>query len=667
MIDNETLVQNLKRDLDESQGYDSDVLSDKRAKALDYYNGNMALPPKGRSRIVSNDVADTVNALMAQATDIYKGSNVEFPADSEQDETQAQLESDVIKTLMQNNDEYQTFESATFDALLQGNGWIRVDSREEEIESIQKLAQADDMQLLNLEIQLEESGTDYEIRTNEEGEADLIIKVKTRELIFEAVPPENMRFTGQDGTGDIQELTLVAEKKLYKVSDLIELGLTPEQTEEVPDYSAQSEEGDRARAGTYADSTGDTGSAQEAARLKETYLCYYLADMEEDGELQRYKIHLAGDIIVRQERYNYVPYVTGSPMPMPHRVAGLGMYEQMKQVQDTKTGILRAYMDNLAVMNQSRVGYLRGEVDVESLLSGRLNGAVGMDRPDAIFPFPATDIGAQAITGLNYLDQIRTARGGASLDLNNSEMQIASSSATGASAEYNAKEKMASYYCKNLANSLLKQSFLLAHKVLREKIGEPINAKVRGQWVEVNPSDWQPRRRARVVVGLSEREKGKKVQGLSMMIQQIQAWLDQGMEGILTDKERLHRASMDWIRAQEITDHPEEYLIDPTSEQAQQAIQQQAQAQQEQQQAAQQAAMEAEQRAADLQIQLQEMSDKNDVLVKELDTKYKYFDALLNAEMEEAKLTVDTVKELTSAATGESNGSNGKEQNQQNQ
>ena len=293
-------------------------------------------------------------------------------------------------------------------------------------------------------------------------------------LDIKSIAPENIIYSGDDDTDDVQALRLVAERKLMTTADLIDAGLTKYKAEQVPDYQDSDWEGELARKGAYSDYT-DNEAAQEMARLKETFICYWLCDLNDSNELERWKIHIAGDYIISKEPCSHVPYVTGSPLPMPHRIRGQGMYEVMKQVQDAKTGILRQYMDNLAVMNQSRVGYLRGEVDLDDLLSGRINGAVAMDRPDAIVPLPSNDIGMQAINGLNYLDEVRTQRGGAALDLNNSEMQVAQSSALAASQEYKAKEKMASYYCKNLANTLLKNTFLMAHKILREQMTEPVS------------------------------------------------------------------------------------------------------------------------------------------------------------------------------------------------
>ena len=71
---------------------------------------------------------------------------------------------------------------------------------------------------------------------------------------------------------------------------------------------------------------------------------------------------------------------------------------------------------------------------------------------------------------------------------------------------------------------------------------------------------------------------------LAAMMQQQQAWIMAGQEGILTDKGKMYNTASDWIKTSQITDNPEEYLTDPESQEAQQVAA--AMAEQQQQQAA---------------------------------------------------------------------------------
>ena len=645
MLDNDDIVALLKRDLEAAQGYDSDVLSDKRAKAYDYYYGKMQSPSAGRSAYVSTDVADTVTALMSQVGMIYRSSSVMFTANNEQDEQQARLESDVIKAVIEQNDDFEIFEQATFDALLVGNGWIKVGLEIEEETVVQKVtAQTPEEEEFFIQA-FKQTADDAQIsRQVTASGVELVASfaVASNQLCVEAVPPENMLFSGTEQTRDLNDMTLVAERKLYTVSDLVGMGLSEEEAMSIPSYGDLNWQGSIARQGQYADTFGNGDFAQNASQLKETFICYYLLDDSESGEVTRYRIHLAGDIIIEKDQFDYVPYVTGSPLPIPHMVTGRGMYEVMKPIQDSKTSITRNYLDNLSVMNQSRVAYLKGEVDVEDLINGRINGIVGVERPDAIIPLPSNDIGQQAITGLNYMDQARTAKGGASVDLNGAEMQVAKSSAMAAAGEFQLKEQAAAFYSKNLAQTLLKNTFLMVHRVLREDFNELIEAKINGQWTQVNPADWQNRKRAKIAVGLSNSEKAQKINSLNQILMWQTQVMQSGLDGVLVDIQNIFNAAQDWITASGVSDHPDEYLINPMSPQAQQAQQSKAQQQAQQQQ------MMAQQQEQmfEMQAMLEEIKAQNDKELKRMELDWKYYDTDIDAGMKEAQMTIDTVTNI---------------------
>lgn len=659
MISNDEIVANLKYEIQQAQGYDSDFLSDKRAKAYDYYYGKPLNILPGRSTFVSTDVADTVTALMSQSSMIFKSSSVEFQANNEQDEEQAKTESRIVKAVLEQNNDFEVFEQSTFDALLIGNGWIKVGVEIEEKTVTQKLvAQSDDeAQFLIASIKATNPDALVSINPTASG-IELVVQmdIASNELCVEAVPPENIIFSGTEQTRNIDELTFFAERKIYTVSDLIGMGLSRDEAMSVPDYGDNYWEASRARAGIASSEMGVTDPAQEAAQLKETFICYYLLDDSDSGETQRYRIHLAGDFIIEKEEASEIPYVTGSPLPIPHQIIGRGMYEVMKPIQDSKTSITRNYLDNLAVMNQSRVGYLKGEVDVQDLLNGRINGIVGMERPDAIIPLPSNDIGAQAIAGLNYMDAVRTGKGGASMDLNTAQMQVMKSSAVAAVGELDFKEQAAAYYAKNLAQTLLKNTFLLVHRVLRRDFNESIDAKVNGQWIQVNPGDWQDRKRARVVVGLSNSEKSAKINALNSVLMWQQQAMQAGLDGVLVDLNGIYNAAIDWISAANVSDHPEEYLINPMSPEAQQAQQQKAQSAE-----AQQAQMQAmQEEMAQLQILLQQMKGDQEMEKTREELRWKYYDTQMDAGVKEAQLTVNAMDSMANRKLNGSTNNNTK-------
>ena len=652
-LTDDKIVALLRIELEQSEGFDADVMADKRAKALDYYFGVMKSSGKGRSNIVSHDVADCVHSLMAQMPGVFLGSAVEFVGMNEQDEKQAELESDVVRAILEANDEFATFDAAAFDGLVQGNGWIGVEVLEDEKNSTETFKGLSDIQRSQLLSQLEQSDNDYEVlEADPDGELfDLTVKLSkvTRSLEVRAIAPERMIFTQAEDQYGLQNLRLVAERRLLTVSELQDLGLSLDEAKAIPTHTddywpgQRSREGGKQEVANYNDNENEPGGHQDAENYKETYICYYMLDIDDSGRSERYRIHFGGSQMIEMEPAYCVPYVTGSPLPVPHRIPGQGMYEIMHQIQDAKTDVLRSYIDNLEVMNMGRVGYLKGEVDIEDLLDTRINGAVGCDVIGAVWELPANDIGQQAIMGLNYLDQVRTSRGGASLDMQKAEMQVMASSAYGAGAMTQSKEQMAGLYCKNLAQTLLKHTFLLVHKILRTEWNAPLDAKVRGKWTQADPSQWVERKHARVTVGMTSTEKGAKLQGLTTMITQQTNFMSNGQEGIFTDKSKLFNAMSDWIRTSDLTGNPLEYITDPDSPEAQQAAQAAAQAQQQQQASAEKA--QDDNREALLMIET--LKAETDKWQTEMTTRLGYYKANLEAEQQGAEAMADKMVEGT--------------------
>jgi hypothetical protein len=117
-------------------------LSDERAKALDYYLGDMAadMPAAAdRSKAISSDVADTVEGLMPSLMEVFFSGDevVEFVPVGQEDEAAAQQETDYVNhVFMQKNPGFLVMYTFIKDALLSKNGIVKVfwEDKEESIE-----------------------------------------------------------------------------------------------------------------------------------------------------------------------------------------------------------------------------------------------------------------------------------------------------------------------------------------------------------------------------------------------------------------------------------------------------------------------------------------------------------------------------------------------------
>lgn len=611
------------REIELAQGYDADVLAGKREEALDLYNGAMVAAPEGRSGIVSMDVADAVHAVLAQIQPIIKTTMLEFEPNGEDDEAQAQAESDFVRKAMTRAGGYQTIFEAIHDALLIANGWLKITVETDTDETSETFAPDLPDEAIYY---LSQPTAAEQVVTVKASATKTTVKRKTttHRLNFEAIPPENMLFSEGRGVATLQDQRFVGERKLYTKAALKALGVSDEVIATCPDGDAVYWPAVAARQGEF-QFNSDMGEGSE--KLKVVYCCYVRFSMADNNVSELRYVWISGSNILKNESVEWVPYITGSAIPYPHRVQGKGLADLLEEIQTGKTHILRNYMDNLEVMNASRVGAVEGQVNLDDLTNGRINGVVRVRNSQALFPLPSNDIGGQAMGGLGYLDQVRVQRIGASLDMNETQAQLMSSSATAAAGTLGQVEKMSGWFASNLVETLLKPAFLMVHRLLRTELGGPMKAKLRGKWVDDDSSRWEPRDQLEIVMGMTTAEKAHRIQALTGVISQQAAINAQGGGGILVDNKRIYNAMADWLRANDLG-QPEQYILDPDSPQAQQAAQQQAQSQQQQQQQ-----MQA------MQEQLLQMQHAFELQKQENDLGWKTWNARLDAEIEEAKLT----------------------------
>jgi hypothetical protein len=557
--------------------------------ALDYYYGRPRgdeLP--GRSQVQSLDVADMCHAVLAQIVPTFTNDTVcAFEPDAPNDEAQARLETDAVnKVMMESSRGFVELYSSVKDALLLKNGIVKVYLDEEDGRRYVRMSAVDP---LNFVV---------------DGDAECIL---------------------------LQYARLVAERKEYTRSQLLEMGFSRDKVEECQgDDFGLAQESDDARRyqGVKPPNTG-VGWASEKVTVWECY-----AQMGEDGKTSLRRVLLSGNTLLLDEAADYIPYATGTAFIEPHKFWGLSLYDRLKTVQDAKTAIQRQWIDNLANCNNSRT-VVNDSVNLEDYLNGRPGGAVRVKGigpvGESIQPLPVLDAGPAAQAYLAYMDQVRADRGGAALQMASGEQQLAKAQigSMGVDRMFSVQEQLAGMMARTLAETLFRSAFQLVHTVLRLEYGEPMTLRLADQWVQVEPAQWKPRVRINIKAGLSPGERSRKAASLAMIVQHQMSLWQAGADGVLVNLPNVYQAMLDWAYSSDI-DGPEKYFTDPASQASQQAGQAKAQQSQAMQQMAQQLEMQK--------VQLEQQKLELDRYKHETELQFKKWEAALNAEIEEAKL-----------------------------
>jgi len=638
----------VKQQINDAEGYYTDELSANREKALDYYYGRPRGDEEpGASVAISMDVADMLEATIAGMLPAFDTNDViEFEALSEDDVQAVKLESEAVSYfIMEENNGYLTLQEAFRDALLLKNGFVRVhvketiDTTTDKLEGLTEdeyigafaMANPDDETSIELINPIEKDGLiDVTRRTT---------KTK-RQLCVYSVDPTCFLYTSNWHEPTLDNVPFCAERCYYTRSELIEMGFKRSVVENL-DHISLDTHGDNQARNQGEKKPKQFISVDKSTDVIECYWAYYRIDYDNDGIAELRRIFMAGDEILSNDPFEYVPYATGTAFLQPHRIEGLSLYDKLKQVQDQKTTTLRQYLDNFKNGNNPKMGYVTGMVNLDDLTSQRPGGRVAMERPDALTPIPTQDIGPSSLALLGYLDQTRSERGGASLDMQNANAQLVGETAQGIERQYSVKEQLAAMMTKTLAETLISSIWRITHKALRlERAGKMIFPSVSG-FSETNPADWPERNKVNVKSGLSFAERNKKTQALSNVLQQMSIAAQAGQAGVLFTMQGYYDALIDLAKASGL-DNAEQYYQNPQSPDAQKAIK----GQQQQQQQMQQMQMQQQQMIQAMQQQAAAFEKyKHDS-----DLQFKYYKEQLEAALEEAKFIAGAEKDFSLAA-----------------
>src|SRR4030095_13871957 len=93
------------------------------------------------------------------------------------------------------------------------------------------------------------------------------------------------------------------------------------------------------------------------------------------------KVVMAGGELLDNEEVDISPFISITPVPMPHKFFGLSIADLAMESQKTKTAMLRAQLDNLYLEANGRYFAVEGQVNLDDLLTSRPGGVVRMQQP----------------------------------------------------------------------------------------------------------------------------------------------------------------------------------------------------------------------------------------------------------------------------------------------
>jgi len=356
---------------------------------------------------------------------------------------------------------------------------------------------------------------------------------KTGKIKVESVPPEEFLIDRNAKT--IEEADFVSHKVLISRSDLIAMGYDEDEVNNLPASSDDIYNTENiVRQGDIDEYLTDNYAQGQNTKVS-IYESYVKYDYDEDGIAELRKIVSAGDdgsMVLENMPCDNIPFVTVTPIPMPHRFYGRSVSELVEDIQLMKSTVMRQLLDNMYLTNNNRVAVMDGMVNMDDLLTTRPGGVVRTKQPpnQVMQPLQSQPISQQAFPMLSYLDTVREARTGITksaqgLDADTLNSKTATGVNTLMTQTQMRSELIARIFAETGVKDLFRKIFELMVKYQdREKV-----VMLNNQYIPVKPTEWKDRFNISIVVGLGTGSKEQQTVMLNSILErQIQAFQLQG-------------------------------------------------------------------------------------------------------------------------------------------
>jgi hypothetical protein len=641
--DERDLLASLRTQLRQCVGFEGDKLATDRAAAWRYY----FLRPRGdeiagRSAVVSGDLSAMVEAVLSQMDNAFSTDRlVEFDADGAGDVDQAQLESDCVCQFVGKNNGNLQILFAVKSALLLRNGIVKAwcDERKtttyESYEQVQPEAIAE---LAQGKPGIETKILDYD---PEAQTLDLAITTVVKKFRVGSVPMYNFIYPDDWNSPDLTDCPFMVERHVEARSKLVERGFSKAKIDKVQRITSDSAVDASAQMpGGVLQTRIGLDSSQDRV---EWFEAYALMD-DGKGASERRRICFADAVILENVAEDIVPYAAGVVFLNPDRLTGISLYDKLKSVQDINTALERASLDNVNTVNRNRTASFEGVVNADDLADGRTNNNIRVrmgvvpDVRQAITAFTIPDQSSGILQHIQEQKSRRSEMGGAALTLATGEMQLNDRiGSQGVDRAYSVMEELSAHMTRNIAKTLIRSIYLIAHAVMRKHYDYPVTIRQGGRWATTIPKQWPVRENCQVKPGMSPGERARRVQTYREMMNDQVALAGQGMDEVIVSMDTFYTTMMDWARAADV-ENPERYYVDPRSDASIKA---------------QQGKQVAAKQQSDMQnllitqaIKLEQMRSAITKYQADIETQFKYYDANLSAQIEEAKIVGNAALEM---------------------
>jgi hypothetical protein len=266
---------------------------------------------------------------------------------------------------------------------------------------------------------------------------------------------------------------------------------------------------------------GDETYGEDGLRTYWLHESYIRTDYDGDGITELRRVCTVGSNVLANEEIDRVPFVSITPVKIPHKFFGLSVADLVMDLQLIKSTLLRNLMDNMYNQNFGRYAVLEGQANLDDLLTQRPGGVVRVKSPNAIMPLATPSLEPYSFQMLEYIDGIRESRAGVSKysqGLNDNAL-TSHTTATAVNSVMTAAQSRVELIARNFAETGVKELMLCIYELLQKNQDKERVVKLRNEWVPVRPDMWRDKMDCTVAVGLGHGNKDQQLMHLTSMLQ----------------------------------------------------------------------------------------------------------------------------------------------------
>lgn len=584
----ETLRSQLDHEVQNSATWQVSTIREDQERNLQFYLGlPMGNEVEGRSQVQSLDVFEVVESVLPEMIEpFFSGDDIgRFEPQRPGDEQFADQASDYVNyVLKRQNPGFLLFNTWIKDGLLSKIGVVRAEWVKGEPKREEYAGQTADQITLMLQdprIEIVEHDTypmpgmempeiPFGVDPNEVPLPPMlhdvtILRQMPGKVCVENVQPEN--FIVSRGAKTLAASKIVGELVKYTRSDLIEMGISKRAAADVNSY-------DIGMGGL--DTLDDIRSEGEGylreddpadPALAEVYLFkgFMKIDYNGDGVAEYRRVLVGGNAILENEEADCHNYAVWTPIPVPHRIVGLGYADIAVESQKLKGALIRQFVDSIFLANNPRTYVnMNADVNIEDMLSNRIGGIIRGKGPasDAVSPIKTSLVASESLQAIEFADTQREQRTGVTRYNQGLDADSLNKTAAGSKMIMTAAQKRLLLTLRIFAETGATDLFKLILKLITKYQDAPSTIRLRDEWVNFDPRGWNPDMDVSIEVGIGS---GDRTETL-MMLQQFGQFMAQAATVGVVGPQQVYEFGKRLIKNAKLKGGEDDLLMDPSKQ-----------------------------------------------------------------------------------------------------